>query len=168
MAPKQAAQLDSQPAEVLSLPNSVVSRVDVARLARELESLDELSEHQKDAPAPRLSRILEEAAQINHLDLLQAPERSRLQSFLKEVKAEAPTIHMSFAAEPPIVFTSKLITWLRGEIHPLLLLEIGLQPSIAAGCIIRTTNKYFDCSVRHNLIEHKPKLLDLIRGKQHA
>ncbi len=168
MAPKQADQAD----QVLSLPVSVVSRVDATRLARELEIMDNQLEQQKHGQSPAmassLSRLLDEAAKINHLDLNQVAQRQRLQAFLKEVKTDAPVIHMSFAVVPPSAFTIKLVNWLRSEVHPLLLLEIGLQPSIAAGCIIRTTSKYFDCSMRQHLVQNKPKLLELLKAGQHA
>ncbi len=165
MAPKTS----SQAAEIISLPTSLVSRVDATRVARELESMSNFIEqqthHHDKSNAPRLSIILEELSELNSLDLTKGQERDRLYAFLKELKSDAPTIHMSFAVVPSSLFTSKLITWLRSQIHPLLLLDIGLQPSIAAGCVIRTNSKYFDCSIRQHLLQNKPKLLDLMRGK---
>ncbi len=168
MAPKT----DSQPVEVLSLPASVVSQVDAGRMTRELEALDSHFEQKHNGQSgtvlPKLSPMLDESARLNQLDLSEAAERTRLHNFLKEVKSDAPVIHMSFAVEPPSVFTAKLVSWLRDEIHPMLLLEVGLQPSIAAGCIIRTTNKYFDCSMRQHLVQNKPRLMELLRGASHA
>ena len=169
MAPKAAAPTA---AEIISLPPSLISRVDAIRLGRELETISAFYEqqahhHTKEEPA-RLSPILEAISEGNQLDLSQADNRARLQGFLNDLKKDAPTIHMSFAATPSSKFTAKLITWLRDEIHPLLLLDISLQPTIAAGCIIRTESKYIDCSVRQNLVQSKPKLLELMRGSQHA
>lgn len=164
----------SEEQAVLVLPVSVVSRVDATRLAREVESVGNFLEQQKhhqgrtQIAIPSLSRMLGDVTQQNKLDLAKAADRERLYHFLIELKKDAPMIHMSFAAEPPTLFTAKLITWLRSEIHPLLLLDIGLQPSIAAGCIIRTTNKYFDCSMRQHLVANKPKLLEYMRSRQHA
>lgn len=169
MAPKEQADV-----AVIVLPVSVVSRVDATRLAREVESVGSFLEQQKhhkgrtQIAIPSLSRILADITQSNNLDLAKSADRERLYHFLIELKMNAPTIHMSFAVEPPTLFTSKLVTWLRSEIHPLLLLDIGLQPSIAAGCIIRTTNKYIDCSMRQHLLANKPKLLELVRSKQSA
>ena len=167
-----ALKAGSHPAEVLGLPLSLVSRVDAIRLARELEAISgtleqEKLQHHKTAPR-QLSKILEAMVTGNRIDIDRVEDRNRLTAFLKELKTEAPTIHMSFAAEPSSLFTAKLITWLRSEVHPLILLDIGLQPSIAAGCIIRTSSKYFDCSMRQHLVQNKPKLFDLMRGAQHA
>lgn len=163
---------DKAAAEVLQLPNSLISRVDATRVGRELETLanafEQQSHHHTKAEPARPSEILEAVIKLNKLDLSQSDQRDHLASFLKELKTKAPTIHMSFAADPSSAFTNKLITWLRSEIHPLLLLDIGLQPSIAAGCIIRTSSKYFDCSMRQHLVEKKPNLVSLVRGVQHA
>ena len=57
---------------------------------------------------------------------------------------------MSFSADPSVTFLTKLMTWLRQEIHPQVLLTVGLQPTIGAGCILRTTNRYFDFSLRQD------------------
>jgi hypothetical protein len=168
MAPKTAHQA----AEVISLPNSLISRVDAMRLGRELETIgnaiDQKTHQHSKAEPTRLSQILEELSSRNHLDLQDSQDRDRLATFLKDLKKDAPTIHMSFAAEPPSAFIAKIIAWLRNEVHPLMLLDIGLQPTIAAGCIIRTSSKYFDCSVRQHLLENKPKLLELLQDAKHA
>lgn len=172
MAPKSTLSAEDQ--AVLVLPVSVISRVDTARLAREVEAVGnyiDQQKHQKKSSQivlPSLSRVLGDITASNRLDLAKADDRDRLYKFLLELKKDAPTIHMSFAVEPPTLFVAKLVTWLRAEIHPMLLLDIGLQPSIAAGCIIRTTNKYFDCSMRQHLVTNKPKLLELMRSRQHA
>ncbi len=157
----------------LSLPASLVSRSDVRRLAQEVEILDnQIIQHARvsnDKPGlPRLSRILEDIVEVNKLDFNKAADRQKLQQFLLEIKKTAPSLHMSFATEPSALFTGKLVSWLRNEINPLLLLDIGLQPSIAAGCIIRTTNKIIDCSMRQHLLANRPELLRRLRDVQHA
>ena len=173
MAPKTTESSDSSMA-VLVLPISVVTRIDAAHLAREVESVGNFLDQQKHHKAttqiaiPSLSRMLGDMTQANSLDLAKTDHREHLYKFLVELKADAPTMHISFAVEPPTLFITKLITWLRQEVHPLLLLDIGLQPSIAAGCIVRTTNKYFDLSMRQHLVKNKPKLLELMRSTGHA
>jgi F0F1-type ATP synthase delta subunit len=72
---------------------------------------------------------------------------------------------MSFAADPSASFSAKIVGWLRANIHPLSLLEIGLQPTIAAGCIVRTTNKVFDLSLRNRFSEHTELLLKSLRSE---
>lgn len=161
MAPSETA--------VLTLPAVVVSRVDVMRLLRELDAVAATHAQAKIAKAKpettRLSKMLDEVVHVNKLDLSRDGDLTRLQGFLQELKRHAPTIHMSFATVPTGVFTTKIVEWLRDEVHPLMLLDIGLQPSIAAGCVIRTTNKYIDCSMRQHLLKNRPQLIEMIRAK---
>lgn len=154
----------------LQLPLGVVTKVDVGRLLRELEALNEFLQQsavrQPGTPMtlPRTSRLFEELTTTNKLNMLHEDERQRLTVFLKDVKDHAPVLHMSFSADPSPQFTQKLITWLRAEIHPVVVLQIGLQPNIGAGCVVRTTNKYFDFSLRSRFKQNKDVLAKMIAG----
>lgn len=155
--------------EPLTLPVMVASTVDVGRLVRELESLDEALLQQglrankgNTTHPPAISHLMEQTLHLNKLDLLKSADRQSLQQFLGKIKDHAPALHMSFSADPPPAFTEKLMTWLRREIHPQLLLTIGLQPTIGAGCIVRTTNKQFDFSLRQDFLNQRELLLSLV------
>jgi F0F1-type ATP synthase delta subunit len=71
-------------------------------------------------------------------------------------------LHISFAAEPSTQALEKILVWFRANIHPQALLQVGLQPTIAAGCVLRTPNKVFDMSLRNHLIEQQKYLMQLI------
>lgn len=152
----------------LKLPVLVFGIVEVRRLKRELEALDEfmrqsaIREPGNQPALPRLSRLLEAMATDNSRNLLQEADRQEIRQFLADIERGAPTIHVSFASDPSASFVAKLVTWLRGNIHPQVLLQIGLQPTIAAGCIVRTANKSFDLSLRHNLTEQRGKLIEAL------
>lgn len=151
--------------EILQLPMSVVGRVDVGRLIREVDALGSFLEAQAirqpetAASLPRTSRLLDEIIQFNKLHVLNEADRNRLAAFLVAVRAQAPVLHISFSADPTPFFVQRLITWLRQDIHPLVLLQLGLQPTIGAGCIVRTTNKYFDLSLRKRFAEKRGVLV---------
>ena len=70
---------------------------------------------------------------------------------------------MSFANEPSNEAISKIVEWLRSEVSSYVLLHIGIQPSIIAGCTLRTTNKVFDFSMRSRIVESKAILREEIR-----
>lgn len=152
------------------LPTGVVSQVDTGRLLREVEALDNFLEQaavrKPGSPVqmPRTSKLLDEMIQMNKLNVLVPGERARLMNFLITLRAKAPIIHMSFSADPSPMFTQRLITWLRENIHPLVLLKVGLQPNIGAGCIIRTTNKVFDLSLRQDFAKKHELLMAKIHG----
>lgn len=152
----------------LKLPTLVFGVVEVRRLKRELEALDEfirqaaVREPGKQPALPRLSRLLEAMAGDNNRNLLQEDDRRELYQFMTGIEQSAPTIHVSFASDPSSAFVAKLVTWLRVNIHPQLLLQIGLQPTIAAGCVVRTPNKVFDLSLRQNLTSQRDKLMQAL------
>jgi hypothetical protein len=45
-------------------------------------------------------------------------------------------------------------------------MTVGVQPTIAAGCIMRTTNKYFDFSLRQDFEGKRDLLLEELKGQE--
>lgn len=154
----------------LKLPLTVVSKVDVAKLMREIIALNDFlvsaSNREPGQPMqlPKTSRSLEEVASQNKLNLLDENNRKELYSKLSAIMNKSPQIHMSFAGEPSAKAIQRLLEWLRTNIHASTLLQIGLQPNIAAGAVVRTPNLFFDLSLRHYLKQQEPYLAQLLRG----
>lgn len=155
----------------LVLPSIVVGPADLNRLRREVEALNDYLHQaslrqagQQTAALPKTSRMLEDFMTSNKLNLLQASDRQKVLSFLTAVHTQAPVLHMSFGVDPSAAFTGKIITWLRHNIHPQLLLRIGLQPSIAAGCVVRTANHQYDFSLRRRLLQNQAVLVKRLEG----
>jgi hypothetical protein len=153
------------PKRATHLPLLAVSPGDIQRLARELDALDsallelEVREGTDKVKLPRTSQQMDELVELNKLNLLHKGDRRLLKQFLEAVTKQAPVIHMSFSADPSATFLEKLVTWLRREIHPQLLLNVGLQPTIGAGCIVRTTNRRFDFSLRQDFAKKRNLLI---------
>jgi F0F1-type ATP synthase delta subunit len=145
-----------------------MTKQDLHRLIREVEALDNYIlqnsiRGQKSAALPRLTATLESLIRDNELDVMNDKVRSTLRSTLTELLRTAPVIHMSFAIEPSSFMTQKIVSWFRTEIHPALMLHTGIQPTIAAGCVMRTSNKYFDFSLRQHLRASQDMLMESIR-----
>ncbi len=138
----------------LVLPIAVVSPTDVARLVREVENLDEFFRQSAirsggtPQSAPRYSRLLDELVVANSMNLLQTEDRTRLLGLMHDLAASAPVLHISFSVDPPGPYVQKIVNWLRNNIHGSILVRVGLQPNIGAGCVVRTSNKSFDFSLR--------------------
>jgi F0F1-type ATP synthase delta subunit len=155
----------------VQLPPIVVGKSDLTRLRRELESLEEYL-HQaalrKESPEtlklPKTSRLLDEFTQLNKFNLLHRADHERAKMLLEQTATKAPQLHVSFSVEPSSAFMAKLVTWMRQNIHPQALVQVGLQPSIAAGCIVRTANKQFDLSLRQSFENHKGLLTEQLRS----
>ena len=153
------------------LTPEVASRTDVARLQRELEAIDSFLVQSKVrspnvAPKlPQLSLVLEELTKANNLDLLTGDDRKQMVAFLSELRGSAPIVHISFASNPSAAFRQKITLWFREHIHPFIFLQIGLQPDIAAGCVVRTTNHSFDLSLRQHFKANQQLLIEKINGE---
>jgi len=159
------------------LPVFIGSPADLGRLARQLESLDEAwlqhglrRQSQPPKPprppklptSPQASQLLDQTAKLNNLNLSRQADRQRLERFLADTKAQAPVLGVSFSAEPTAAFMEKLVSWLRQQIHPQVLVTVGLQPTLGVGCVVRSTNKYFDFSLRQAFTKNKQLLVDEI------
>lgn len=155
--------------KMIGLPIAVASPVDLGRLIREIESIDStlsqeaLRSGSHPSELPKLSELLNRTIELNKLNLLQSSDRKLLIQFLGSIREKAPRLHMSFSADPSPQFSAKLISWLRENIHPLVLITFGLQPNIGAGTILRTTNKYFDFSLGKVLAKDRPLLMKQLR-----
>lgn len=134
-----------------TLPLSVQTRADVARLVRELSDFDELIRQAtlrgtRTPNANHLSVPLRATAEVLNVSLDSAEVRRKFSDRLKYLHKAAPQIHLSFAVQPPMHVVDSLLTWFRSNGHPATLVQIGVDPSIVVGCRVRTTNKVFDFS----------------------
>lgn len=172
MADRRSQEAYSKKARIqeLLLPTTVITRSDVGRLLAEAEKVDEqLQAAAIRAPGesiglPKTSHVFEEFLGINKLNVLHDTDRRRLQKFLSDLRTKAPILHFGFGTEPDPDFQQKLISWVREQINPLALLQIGLHPSIGAGCILRTTNKYYDFSLRKRFAAERQSLITSLRS----
>ena len=156
--------------ETFALPVQIYTQSDVSKLDREMEGVIAFFEQAaiKGANAnavPQISFLMNALIDENKLNILHKEDRDKLGSFLHTLREKAPVVHTSFATDPKPEFLMKLIMWFRTQAHPYVLFQVGLQPNIAAGCIIRTTNKYFDLSFKRHFEDSKAKLALALREK---
>jgi hypothetical protein len=149
------------------LPVSIVSPSDLKRVKREMSDINDAmlqiklrQAGEEQAKLPKTSRHLEDLVALNQLNLLHDSDRQHLTSMLDHFSQHSPVLHMSFNDEPSDKFKDRLITYLRQSFDPYLLVNFGLAPSIGAGCIVRTTNKYFDLSLKTALLSNKQLLIN--------
>ena len=153
-----------------SVPLRVVSQGDAMRLKRELAVLsDFVQQAELRQPGtvlktlPKTSASLNDFTQDNELNLLKAEDRDAANNFLTHLTEQAPVVHISFASEPSASFMHKIAAWFREQIDPLVLINVGLEPSIAAGFTLRTLNHYHDFSLRQQFSDRRDLLLNGIR-----
>lgn len=146
----------SQAAANYILPSALVRKADLARLLREIETLDGELEAQKvrargqevSYRLPNLSQALGDFLDQNKLDITDDQGRMELVEQLRKLKDQAPIVHMTFATEADPESLGQLVAYMRKELHPQTLLSVGLQPGLVAGAYVRTPNHVHDFSVR--------------------
>lgn len=158
------------PVDKWQLPTSVATRSDLGRLQRELEAVDEFLQQSAirqpgvQTPLPKTSNLFAAICADNKLNLLQPTDRANLKVFLSAIRDKAPVLHVSFNTDPSPLLIQRLVTWMRQNLHHYVLLQVGLNPTIGAGCVVRTTNKVFDFSLRQRFIDKRGLLMEKLIG----
>lgn len=155
----------------LKLPNPIATRQDVSYVHRELRvfydmMIQSVMRHDNPVKYPAISDSLRQLASLNQIDLRDQASCERLIKDLELVKTRSPAIHISFPVEPSRDALDRLIEWFRKEIDPIAVISVGLQPTIAAGVVLRTPNHQFDFSLRKHLDDNKFKLKEAISSVQ--
>ena len=143
----------------LIFPASVVGKLEVSRLIQEVEQIDNdlitFSVHERVGAQNHwqlvLSPQLEDLLSLNSVDINDSHQRRQLIVFLRILKDKAPVVHLTFATAVDRESLQKIADWLRSQVHPQVILSIGLQPNLVGGVYIRTENQVHDFSLRSKL-----------------
>jgi inhibitor of KinA sporulation pathway (predicted exonuclease) len=154
------------------LPAALTGRADLARLVREIESVDGELEAQKVRAKgqkvayrlPNMSRALSDFLDQNKLDVTDDQGRMELVEQLRKLKDHAPVVHMTFACDADPDSLQQLVTYMRRELHPCTLVSVGLQPRLVAGAYMRTPNHVHDFSVRKQLASKRDVITNDLEG----
>ena len=153
----------------LTLPTSVATKSQLLSLRENLEEVLEaitqnnirLNEDVDAQPAPDVSGALASLLSINKLKPTQEVLLG-LKEWVEYLLHHAPIVRLTFSSEPGPEELTRLIEWFRQQSEMVVLLHIGLQPSIAAGVMLRTTSHRYDFSLRGDLLKRTDKFIDAI------
>jgi F0F1-type ATP synthase delta subunit len=143
--------VNSEPGILLS--DIIVTPLELGKIQRELFALDEFLKAENHGTnsgnslpytSPLLSNIIKKAG----LNMLKTEDRQKLSNQLQFVRRTAPIVKISFASEPSKQALRVLVRWFRSNGHPNTLIEIGVVPGIGGGCIVTTSSKSFDFSLK--------------------
>lgn len=154
----------------LQIPTSIVTMQDIGRLQRELSAINDFFNAStnrragQQASLPKTTADLENLARKYGCNLLLQDDRTRLGQELAGIRAQAVAIDISFAAIPSKLFLQKILAWFRANIDQNIVINVGHQPSIASGCIVRTSSHTYDLSFGNKLAKAKPTLIELFRN----
>lgn len=151
------------------LPKQLIRRADLARLVREVEDIDSELEAQKvrskgsgEYRLPNMSNALSECIAINKIEITDDHTRMLFKENLRALKDSAPIVHLTFAIEADPASLQTIASWLRDNIHPQTLIEVGLQPGLIAGVYMRTPNQVHDFTIKNLFAQKRDVMIRLI------
>ncbi len=131
------------------LPVSIISPTDVARLKREIDGIDNYFAQaqireggQQQVAMPRMSKLMDQLAAENKLNMLQNDHRAYVVKTLETLQVSAPVLHVSFSVDPPGSYVQKIVYWLRMNVHGQVLVTVGLQPILVLDVLFVPQTKY--------------------------
>ncbi len=156
----------------LILPVSLTGKKELIKVQRELEALSEQmiqarvvnKETGKTKSLPALSDLANELIVANKV-MMDSASVTKLIEELGAMRDAAPSLRISFASEPDNAVKQKIVSWFRKEIDPNLLIQVGIQPSIAGGCIVNTNGNRYDFSLRKNILGSTDKFREVLSKK---
>lgn len=146
---------------VIELPDIVVTPLDLGIVQREIFELDKKLNAAKGI-LPYISNELNTILRVSKVNPLVAEDRDRLIKQLQFVRRTAPTVQISFASQPSKTSLRPIVGWFRKNGHPNTLINIGIQESIAGGCVVRTSKKEFDFSLQKLFRENQSNLVSML------
>lgn len=157
-----------------TVPASIATMHDIGKLQRELAALQQYFSSAAKRPSgspmalPATTSQLENIARQNDCNLLHEADRDKLARVLVTIRQQAKPVDISFAGIPSAMFLQKIVTWFRTNVHKDIVLNVGHDPSIASGCVVRTAHKTYDLSLGHKLLDNRQVLIDLIHSSNYA
>ena len=152
------------PARVaLKLPMVIATKADLVNVLRNLEEvLDTYVENSVRSQEgvdfisrSDVSSNLAALVQANQLKVEVATLKA-LQTWLTRLKDHAPMVRFTFASDPTPEFLGQIVSWLRQSSGQFVLIRYGIQPAIAAGCLLYTPAHRYDFSLRSKILKNGP------------
>ena len=144
----------------LKLPESIATRSELVAVLRNVDEVLDLyieNKIRRDegvdfSQRPEVSSNLAQLISLNDLEV--TPQTlSALKKWLEHLKDHAPVIRFTFASDPTKEFLTGIVRWLRENSGRFVLIRYGIQPTIAAGCLMYTPARQYDFSLRRHLLE---------------
>ncbi|HEX9594877.1 MAG TPA: hypothetical protein VF996_02005 [Candidatus Saccharimonadales bacterium] len=144
----------------LKLPNSIATKSDLVGVIRNVDDvIDNYIENRvRDMEGvdfksrPDVTSNLAELVAVNKLEVNVDTLKS-LKEWLAHLNEHAPIVRFTFASDPNPEFIGGIVNWLRMASGRFVIIRYGIQPTIAAGCLMYTPAKMYDFSLRKRLME---------------
>lgn len=147
------------------LPDSLYSVDQVLAVAEELHQYGQQIGRSVHRKAPVVELSTEATAVLETLPAGQRDQSAAIEALrggLEQLATTAAVITLVVAAPPSAQLKQELTGWLRANVRPKLLVNFHVDPEIAGGLVIRSTNHIFDDSFRSALIANQAKFTQVL------
>lgn len=158
----------------LKLPDTVFSSQDLNGLILEIHEYTKWLQHESIKQRVNASKssdhpVLTTAASdlIRQSNDGKDPSRAQLEDLiqtLKNYKDKAPSITVTLAAPPTVSVKRTLVTWLRENITPNVLVNFQFNSTLLGGMVVRSGSHIFDWSFRRQILENRDKFPEVLRN----
>lgn len=164
------ATANAQSKSGLILPTAIATKSDLVNVLRNLEEVLDASvensirsgEGVDFVSRADVSSNLAELVKVNQLEV-SVQTLQALKVWLNHLKEHAPVVRFTFANDPNQQFLAGIVEWLRKNSGQFVLIRYGIQPSIAAGCLMYTSRRRYDFSLRQNILDRGDDIIKYIR-----
>lgn len=164
-------EVNATPAPSLRLPEAIATKADLVNVLRNLEEVLDTyrqnsirGEEGVDFTARTdVSSNLAALVQENQL-AVDVKTLTALETWLNQLKDRAPVVRFTFASDPTPEFLGRIVSWLRQASGQFVLVRFGIQPSIAAGCIMYTPAHHYDFSLRSKILKSGSIFIKYVSG----
>ena len=154
----------------LKLPNTIGGKRDLILATRQVEQIlnDRLQDEVREKFGAQKvgtkagQQMLNELLEVNKLKD-DTNTLKKLVQQLEGIKQHAPQIRVSYSQEPDQDLYKKTVAWFRKEIHPGVLVQVGVQPTIGAGFVLQTPARRYDFSLKTKILSSTPKFLEIMK-----
>ncbi len=150
----------------LTLPATIASRQDVMRLRTEVERYRSWMDQYENAAKRSVTYqneqpMLSEGASLMIRQWLDSKQLlTDMIKNLADIAASAPSMTLTLAGPPPASVQASLVTWVRENIDPAMLVEFRWNTRILGGIIAKTDTGFHDWSYRDRLLANRDKLIE--------
>jgi len=113
---------------------------------------------------PEVSSALAQLIKDNDIKVT-TTSLKELKTWLAELKQSAPVLRLTFTSDPENAIITRIVKWFREQSGKEVLVRIGVQPTIAAGCIVHTPSHQYDFSLRNYLLQNTALFSEILNEK---
>ncbi|HET7673821.1 MAG TPA: F0F1 ATP synthase subunit delta [Candidatus Saccharimonadales bacterium] len=101
---------------------------------------------------------------VSEIKPLDRKNLDELISALEDLEDSAPRLTITLAAPPASGLKKMLVSWLREEISPHILVTFDFSSTLLGGMVVRCGSRIFDWSLRKQILDERGRFPEVLRN----